>query len=65
MGPLTNTTPHGTTTAKPTQHTTRMDQQLDRVEADPSEVHQALYKLTSGPVGQVCVRVGCVRGALL
>jgi hypothetical protein len=30
----------------------RVDDQLDRVEASPNQLHQALYGLSSGPVGQ-------------
>jgi hypothetical protein len=30
----------------------RVDDQLNKVEQQPSEVHQAIYQFTNGPVGQ-------------
>lgn len=47
---LSHTCPRPTPRPPPCAH--RVDDQLNQVEQQPSEVHQALYNLSNGPVGQ-------------
>lgn len=34
----------------------RVDDQLNQVEQEPSELHQAIYQFTNGPVGQATTK---------